>query len=144
MKLWWSSLPHKNFMPRACVPGAHAIVSPWHHAKLSFIGWFNIRLELRSGLLPMVWDSSLRVVRRLDPPWRGWFLFFGIPTTCAWKHKNKDRMPSHPRSLRWSVERHDPSKYWPRSVLLDFQCPNGNLKKFTSLQMIKKREGVRN
>ena len=28
-------------------------------------GWigFNVGLELRSGLLPMVWDSSLRMVR---------------------------------------------------------------------------------
>ena len=31
------------------------------------VGWllrFNVGLELRSGLMPMVWDSTLRTVRR--------------------------------------------------------------------------------
>ena len=97
--------------------------------------WGKVGLELHSGLILTVWDSLLRVVWRYTIAILILFGGDGFPTFLAPRsvelfieaQTNVYQMKSQVRSFRRPVERHDPRKCWPMSVLLDFQCSNENL-----------------
>ena len=45
--------------------------------------WFNVRLELRSGILPIVWDSYLRMVHLSSE-----YPYVGVPFARFDRHQN--------------------------------------------------------
>ena len=94
-----------------------------------WLNGLNIGVVLRSGLLPMVWDSSLEVVDRhaitIFIPQGVEYLstlvtrrIFTKSSTWRWH-----RLARTTRSCTFvPFESHDPSNYWPKSVRLGFWC----------------------
>ena len=96
---------------------------------------FTDELDLRSGLLSMVWISSLRLVKRyaitiwifhgLPPLWQPGDMWARSKKLMA-EQINEEWTPLLYRPLHRIVESDDSSRYWPRSMLFMLRIPEGN------------------